>query len=233
MRKIVYLAAAALLCASCFRVNSNYNPIRINGKNTVKGEGNVVSKSFDLKDFDAIEINGQASDAVFTQSSEYEVTLRTHENLIDIMNYHVEGTTLVIETKDKQGFRAEEFDLMIKAPTLKRLEVNGATDFDIPGGLVSEGDLKVEINGAGDLELKQIRCASLEVNVNGAADLDVSDIDVQKLDIQVNGAGDVVLSGKAGNASFEVNGAGDIDARNLSVAGEVKKRKAGVASIKL
>lgn len=233
MRKIVYLAAVALLCASCFQVNPNFSPVSTNGKNAVKGEGKVVSKSFDLKDFDAIRINGQASDAVFTQSSEYEVTLRTHENLFDIMDYHVEGTTLVIETKDKKNFRAEEFELFIKAPMLKRLEVNGATDFDIPAGLVSEGDLKVEINGAGDMAFKRIRCASLRIEINGAADLEVEDIDVQKVDVDVNGAGDVTLSGKAGTASFEVNGAGDIDARNLSVAGEVTKRKAGIASIKL
>ena len=45
MRKILYIAAAALLCASCFQVNTNYT----GGRNAVKGTGSVISKTMDFK----------------------------------------------------------------------------------------------------------------------------------------------------------------------------------------
>lgn len=229
MKKVLYTAAAILLCASCIHVNSNYRP---GGKNAIKGEGEVISKSFDLKDFDAIQINGHA-DVVFTQSSTYEVTLMTQENIFDHVDFRVEGNTLILENKGKREVRAEVFDVIIQAPALKSIEVNGASDFEIPAGLRMDEDLEVEVNGAGDLDLKQIVCKDLSVEVNGAADLDLESIEVQTLKVQVNGAGDVRLSGTAGDATLGVAGAGDIDGTRLTVSGEVKKHAAGVARIKL
>ena len=41
------------------------------------------------------------------------------------------------------------------------------------------------------------------------------------------------MTGSAGTASLKVNGAGDIDATGLKVAGEVTKQAAGLAKIKL
>jgi hypothetical protein len=229
MKKIVYIAAFTLLCTACFHVNTNWS----GGKNAIKGEGPVISKTFeDLKDFDKIEINGHA-DVNFTQSSVYEVTVRTQENVLDYLDYKVEGTTLVIETKDHRSVRAEKYDLVIQAPALKRIEVNGAADFDIKSGLVSEDDLRIEVNGAGDLTFNDIRCKDLTVEVNGAADAELTRIEVGKLKVEVNGAGDAEVSGHAAEASFAVNGAGGIDARGLKVDGEVRKHTSGLAKIQL
>ena len=231
MKQILSLAAAALICASCFHVNSNFKGT-VGGKDAVKGEGPVVSKTFeDLKDFDAIEINGQA-DVTFTQSAAYEVTLHTQENILDYVDYHLEGTTLVIQLKDRRTARAEKYDLVIQAPDLRKIEVNGAADLKMPAGLRTEGDLAVEVNGAGDLDFAGIRCNSLKMTANGAADITASALDVQSLKVEVNGAGDVNLDGQAGDASLSVNGAGDIDTRNLKVAGKVSKHASGLAKIR-
>ena len=229
MRNILYMAATMLLCSSCFHVNTNWS----GGKNAIKGEGPVVSKSFDeLQGFEAIRINGHA-DVHFTQSSVYEVTVRTQENILDWLDYKVEGNTLVIETKEKREIRAEKYDLVIQAPALKKLVVNGASDFNV-GNLRSDGDLDIEINGAGDLDFDSILCNSLTLEVNGAADANLTSISVLKdLKVEVNGAGDVTVTGNAQDASFSVNGAGDIDATGLQVTGEVSKHASGLATIKL
>ena len=228
MKKIMIAAAAVLLCTSCFHVNTNWT----GGKNAIKGEGAVITKSFDLRDFDRIVINGQA-DATFTQSDTYEVTLRAQENVFDYVDYRVEGTTLILELKDKRTVRSTDFDVTLKAPMLKGIEINGAADFDIPAGLTSDADLKIAVNGAGDLTFNAVRCNNLTVEANGAADVDLNTIDVQKLKVEVNGAGDVNIDGKAAEADLTVNGAGDIEATGLQVAGKVSKHAAGIASIKL
>ena len=228
MKKFLYLAATALVCASCFHVNTNYK----GGKNAINGEGNVISKSFDFKDFDQIVINGHA-DVDFTQSSTWEVTVRTQENVLEWLDYKVEGTTLVIEAKDRRDIRAKTYEIAIQAPELKKLTVNGATDFNVKG-LRMDGDLDVQVNGAGDLDFDSITCNSLSIEVNGAADANLTSVDIlKKLKVQVNGAGDVDITGNAMNVSLEVNGAGDIDATGLKVAGEVKKHAAGLARISM
>ena len=43
----------------------------------------------------------------------------------------------------------------------------------------------------------------------------------------------VYVDGSAAEANLAVNGAGDIDASGLKVAGKVSKRAAGIASIKI
>ena len=228
MKKFLYIAATALACASCFHVNTNYK----GGKNAINGNGDVISKSFDLKDFDQIVINGHA-DVDFTQSSTYEVTVRTQENIFEWLDYKVEGTTLVIEAKDHRDVRATTYDIVIQAPELKKLTVNGATDFNVKG-LRMDGDLDVQVNGAGDLDFEGITCNSLSIEVNGAADANLTSIDIaRKLKVQVNGAGDVDITGNAVDVSLEVNGAGDIDATGLKVSGEVKKHAAGLARISM
>ena len=228
MRKILYIAATALLCASCFHVNTNYK----GGKNAIKGEGELVSKSFDLKDFDQIVINGHA-DVDFTQSSVYEVTVRTQANVLEWLDYKVEGTTLVIETKNRVEIRANTYDIVIQAPELKKLTVNGATDFNVKS-LRMDGDVAIQVNGAGDLDFDNVTCDSFSVEVNGAADANLHAIDIRKdLKVQVNGAGDVNISGNAKDVTLEVHGAGDIDARGLNVSGEVTKHTAGLAKINI
>ena len=228
MKSIIFLAATALLCSSCFQVNSNWT----GGKNAIKGEGEVITKSFDLKDFDQIVLNGHA-DVTFTQGDTFDVTVRTQANVFDHLDYRVEGTRLILENKDKVTIRAQEFDVTIQAPALKSITVNGAGDLDIKGGLISDEDFKVTVNGAGDLSLETIRCKDLSIEVNGAADIDLTSIAVNDLKVVLNGAGDVTATGKAENATLRVNGAGDIDARGLTVAGKVNKSASGLAKIQL
>ena len=226
MKRIFYIAAMALLCSSCFHVNKNYNSI------SIKGSGNIVSKTFDFKDFDTIEINGGA-DVTFTQADDYNVTVRSQESVFDYLDYKMEGTKLILEVKDKKSITAEEFTVTITAPELNKVTVTGASDLDI-NGLRIDGDLEVQVNGAGDLDFDQIVCDNFTVQVNGAADATLSSIDIRKkLKVQVNGAGDVDITGNAQDVSLDVNGAGDIDATGLKVAGEVKKHKAGIATIKI
>ncbi len=89
------------------------------------------------------------------------------------------------------------------------------------------------MNGAGDLNLKEkLSVPSISIHVNGAGDIRIPSMDVDELSIKVNGAGDATLGGKAASARFSVNGAGDIDARNLECT-DVTTQKAGLASIRL
>ena len=228
MKRIFYIAALALLCSSCFHVNKNFT----GSMNSIKASGDVITKSFDFKDFDTIEINGGA-DVTFTQAEAYDVTVKAQESVFDWLDYKVEGTKLILQTIDKKSIRADVFEISVSAPELNKVVVNGASDLNI-NGLRIDGDLDVQVNGAGDLDFDQIACDSFTVQVNGAADAKLSSIDIRKkLKVQVNGAGDVDIDGNAQDVSLDVNGAGDIDATKLQVAGEVKQHKAGIATIRI
>ena len=230
MKKYIFIAAAAFMCASCvFTVNPNF---QLGNGSYIKGEGPVVTKTLDFSDFNGIRVNGNAV-VNLTQGEDWEVALTTHENIFDSLDYEVSDSILIIQIKDKQRIKAEKYELAIKMPGLAVFEVNGAADGKAKGFKQPDQDVSVSVNGAGDLEFEGFTCRQMSVKVNGAADFEASGLDVESVEVQVNGAGDVELKGKAGNASFEVFGAGDIDARELTVAGEVKKKTAGAARIRL
>ena len=56
---------------------------------------------------------------------------------------------------------------------------------------------------------------------------------ILKTKTYTGGAGDVIVEGEAADADLSVNGAGDIDASRLKVAGKVSKHAAGLAKIKM
>ena len=230
MKKHILIAAAALMCASCvFNVNPNFS---FGSGSAIKGEGPILTKTLDYADFNAVEINGNAV-VKLSQGEGWEVSLTTNENIFDSLDYKVADSTLVIQIKGKRRIQAEKYELEITLPELVSLEVSGAADgkalsFNQPGK-----DLSIKINGAGDLDFEGLVCNELSVKLNGAADIEASGLDVASLDVEINGGSDMEVSGKAGKAAFEVNGAGDIDARDLKVAGEVKKKTAGAARIRL
>lgn len=223
-----------IVCALCALalVGCTWNVHLGNGKNgkSVTCKGPVITKSFDLAGFNAIVVNGHA-DLEFTQTGGSSgVSVKANEEVFQYLDYHVENGTLVIAAVDKVNIRADEYDIFVSAPALTSIIINGAADAKVLS-LNQAEKLSVEVNGAGDFELKNITVPELSVTINGAGDLDCEGLNVGKLGIDVNGAGDVELSGKAESCTLHVSGAGDIDARKLECK-DMQTSKAGLASIK-
>ena len=219
------LCAIALISCTC-------NVHLGNGKNgkTVTCKGPVITKTFDLADFNAIEINGQA-DLEFTQTTgSYGVSVEANEEVFQHLNYRVVNGTLILETINKINIRAEKYEIYVSAPMLSSIEVNGAIDGKI-FSLNQQEKFELEVNGAADLELDNVTVPEFKIEINGAGDLDCKDLNVGALNIEVNGAGDVKLAGKAESCKLDVSGAGDIDARKLDCE-QFETHKAGLASIK-
>ena len=230
MKKIITLFAIVLSCTAC-KFNFTGDGIRVGNGKTVRCGGAVEVRDLELADFTSITVNGKA-DLDFVQAESARVTVKANQEVFDYLDFHVEGSTLVLDTRDHVNIVSEAFDIQVAAPMMERLVVNGAVDLDVDGGYRSGEDLTLVVNGAGDLSLRGIAVPSLKTEVNGAADISLSSIDVEELSISINGAGDVDVSGKAGKALFSIAGAGAVDARNLD-AGEVKQSKSGLARIRL
>ena len=221
---IVGIVALLLIATGCiYRVNVG------NGK-SVRCKGPVVTKAMELSGFDCITLNG-GCDIELIQQNGFLVSVKANEEVFEHLDYHVEGTTLVLEAKEKVNIIADKYTVTIGLPVLKNFTVNGAGDVDLANGYSSAEDLKIEVNGAGDLDFTGIKVPALSIGVNGAGDIDANDLEVQELKISVNGAGDAKVSGKADRASFSVAGVGGIDARELDCE-DIQTSKSGVASIK-
>lgn len=209
----------------------NFNPGMFGKGKTIKCKGPVVTRSFAFDGFEKIVVNG-SSDMEISQADVFRIDVIANEEVFDYLDYKVENNTLVIDTKDHVNIKAEEYDIVLALPCLTSLEVNGAADVDMKQAYVSDKEMVITVNGAGDFDFNGITVPEFSIELNGAGDIEADGLDVGTLSIQVNGAGDVDLSGKAGSAIFSVSGAGDIDASKLDCA-DVQTHKSGIASIKL
>lgn len=223
MKKVLVALCTLVVATSCISINIG------NGK-TIHCKGPVVEKNMELSDFTAIVVNG-SSDLTFSQADAFSVVVTANEEVFEYIDYKVENGVLNIGTKNGMNIRAEKYEVAVTLPYAESITLNGAADINQKGSYVSDKDLKVQVNGAGDLCFVSIQVPGLLFSANGASDIKASGLDVQNLVVNVNGAGDAVLSGKAVTAHFSVNGAGDIDARNLECESYTTHR-AGVASIR-
>ena len=227
MKKILSILSVAVLAASCQFVSVSG---AARDAQTVKFNGPVVTDTLNLKDFQTILVNGQG-DVTFVQDDEFLVVLTANEGVAEKLDCRVEKGTLILEPEKEYRIRAKKYAFEVHAPYLTRLTVNGAADLKL-GPYADEEDLRLEVNGAGDVSCQQVNVPKLKIVVNGAGDIDALDIQVDELVVEVNGAGDAKLTGEARKAILHLSGAGDIDASRLKTD-QVEKRKNGVGSIRL
>ena len=217
--------ACTAMITSCFSFNMNI------GK-TVSCKGPVVVKEIEgLTDFEEIVISG-AANLYLQQADNYSVSVEANEEVFDHIDYKVDGNVLNLGAIDNVNIRAKKYDITVTLPEITKIVVYGAADVKNLSSYESNKDVTIVINGAGDIDFKEIKVPSISVNVNGASDIKLASIDVENLSVQVNGAGDAELSGSAKNCNFSVNGAGDIDATGLEIE-HIYTHKAGMASIRL
>lgn len=97
-------------------------------------------------------------------------------------------------------------DIELESVSLNRLELRleGGSDCEISG---ETGSLEVRVDGAGAVDLDELRSSTAEITVNGLSDVRVWVTD--SLDVEINGAGQVGFYGDPEVTSV-INGLGSV-----------------------
>ena len=229
MKKVMILALCVLSAVSCihFRIGNEL----VSGGNSLKGTGDSAVASYELPDFDSVEISLHA-DVDFIQTDEgNSVEIRAQENLLEHLNFKVEDGCLKVCFDDGIKANYRDMDIVIRGRSLSALTVRGAADVDIMDGLKAD-NFDLLIQGAGDSDIVGLDAAKVSITVQGAADISVDDLKCDDLSALIQGAGDIKLNGEARNASLTIHGAGDINASGL-LTESVSKSVSGAGSIRL
>jgi len=153
----------------------------------VKGSGMAVDKSFEVSDFQGIEVSG-GFDVNLSQGSSESVTLSAQENLFEYIHVEVEQGILKIYTEN---------NLMPTKPLKARIMFKNIEKLHVSGGgdVVAENNLKVE---------------NLEIGMTGGGDLSAG-IEATELDCNMSGGGDARLNGTASKLDVDMTGGGDLE----------------------
>ena len=233
MKRILMLAAAAALAASCcFHFTLINKPVR--------GNGVICEKQSELPAFNEIKVLG-AMDVEYTQCDSQSVLLRTDENLQDIYVIDVlEDELHVSNEKGVSPLPSKGSRLFVSNPGIRSVKISGSGDCVIPDELNTDGDFTFSLSGSGDLEAKSIICNDFTAKISGSGDIDVDALtadnivvtingsgdasiglkDAGDVTVRINGSGDVTLYGNARTLSHKVNGSGNVNSRQLALSGE-------------
>lgn len=218
MRKSSYLFLFAVIL-----MVASFSACDLTALAGVSGKGPVVPKEYNLSGFDAVEVS-HAFEVVIEQGDGFQVTVKTHENLVQYLDVKVEGGTLHVGFKGIHSLNNTDGEVYVRMPRLRAVGLSGACGAELRGDWKSES-FSVDLSGASDLKGQitageaKLECSGASsVNLTGTADkttIEGSGASKFHLDDFTTGDLHIELSG-ASHASVIVNGRLDADLSGAS-----------------
>lgn len=186
-RKVMSLVCLIWMAALCGTLRAE----------TIQGNGKVVTKEYQLSDFDEISLVGQAEFTYEQSEAAPSVTVTIDENLLEYIEVKVSGKELKVYPK-KEGMlkssyqlRPTVFKIRGNSKQLEEVSSSGSGNFVVNGPLNSK-ELELNLSGSGSIQIDALQADELEGNVAGSANL--------------------ILKGKVHEAKYNIAGSGNVKA---------------------
>lgn len=198
------------------------------GSKTIKGNGNVITKTFNTGDYDSVHVSG-SMDVELVSGTEGAIKATAESNIMEVLKIEVKGSKLIIGMQDNTSTRTTR-GITIKVPVEKISGASVAGSGEITSNLViKSADMELKVSGSGDINLN-VETARLKATVTGSGDLEVRGR-AENLETSVTGSGDVKAYGlKANNVDASVTGSGDVAV--YCNGGNLKARVTGSGDIR-
>ncbi|MDD5862011.1 MAG: DUF2807 domain-containing protein [Prevotella sp.] len=234
MKKIIY-TFVAFLVALCALASCKVEVVN-------QKDGQQAAWSVPVTAFRGIEVSG-AADVTYIPSDTFSVTIKGPADERKYVSTSVNNGILKIKYDTKIfnnkiyiiNGRTESLKIVVKAPTLSSVIVNGSGDFTAQS--LHADSFRSVTNGSGDTKITNLQAKKVDISVNGSGDIRVGlekvadaqvgvagsgDINLKlrhcgKLNTSVSGAGDIKVSGDVDTWQSHTSGAGDVDSDGLTV----------------
>ncbi len=259
MKKIIALSAAIVAAATLggtsilHAVNPVIKATATAGEAyaTLAPDGNV-NREYDLSGFTGLDIGGPFK-VTLTKSEVYEIKVSVPDEYADKIFVRMEEDELKIGFNNKL-FNNTKWDGMvftaeISMPTLRSLELSGATSFECDDTFdLANGEFSLEQSGASKVRSLSIKAGEFEAELSGAAvckmdgefgeaELEMSGaaeatmkLSGRTLKLENSGAAKTTVDGKFDRVSLENSGAGEITLGGA--AGSLRIDVGGAAKVK-
>lgn len=191
-------------------------------QNTIKGDGNIITKEISISDYDEISYVGKVNIEYEQSNTSPFFKITIDENILSHLDIKVKGKTLIIQPKDeKKYFNGNSYGLNLQ-PTvceiktssreLKEISAVGGGEFIAKSPLKTD-KLDISIAGSSTINFdKQLEARKINFSVAGSGDINATQLKVNNLDCSVAGSGSIQLKGEAERGDLSVAGGGDISA---------------------
>jgi hypothetical protein len=204
MKTKTTLSGLILLTAVLF-LSGCYKPWHsIDGNRDVKSETRLLPdfhRVFNEGDFDVYIIRDGLS----------EVTIEAESNLIPMIRTRIEGSSLVIDTKDNLR---NHYPMKVYVHTAELTEVGLSGSGFIETEEITAEDFEISLSGSGYI-YSSVTADYIDCDISGSGDIELKDIDCNKIDARISGSGEMEFEGQANFGELTISGSGDIRAYDL------------------
>jgi len=233
---LILFSSAALSACCCPFSQGNIVPRPEDPRDVPgpRGSGNIVTRTFDLRDFDRLEVS-HGFDLTVAPAEGYSVEVRIDDNLLRYLEVYVEAHTLHIgldslhvgtQPRLTGSLSADALQATVTTPHLEGLKLSGGSQANVDG--VHSGlTFDVEASGGGHVEGRLV-LGSAHFDVSGGSDVTLSGM-AADLVVDASGGSRLDLSGmQAGSAKVNAGGGSEV---TVNVSGRLVAEASGGARV--
>lgn len=192
----------------------------------IKGNGNVVTKTRNVSEYDQIAVAG-SFDVKLVAGKEGKITIKAEDNLLEYLITEVEDGKLKIKWKKNFSIRTTK-ELLVTVPfeNIEAVSLAGSGDV-FTEDVIKTDDFRAALSGSGDIKLA-IKADHISSAISGSGDINLSG-STNSLKLAIAGSGDMnAYELSANDAEVSIAGSGDI---KVMVKDNLKARIAGSGDI--
>lgn len=194
MRRLFMVLTAGVFL---FYAGKAQNNRESNNRETIEGNGKIITRDVPVKSFNELEANG-VYELNLIQGDKEAVRIEADENLQEFFTVSSEGSKLLIDTKKLKDKNLKGKLKMKVYVTFRKLK---SMDIGTVGSVNSDNQLAFD---------------ALEFHNNSVGNVNLK-LSANKINLRNKSVGNVELSGKAEEAVFKNSGVGNLEASSFVV----------------
>lgn len=207
--------------------------------NLVKGDGNLVTHTIPIADYDKLSGGFCSMEVIYTQSGgEPFLQVTTDSNIYDMYEFFTDSKDNTLKIRPKEQYRRNtrfdptQFTVTTNSAILRGINLAGNCKFDANSTL-STGKLDVNLSGNGRINLNDSAFIdTLKVALAGNGKMNAFWVENMQFDGSVAGSGNFNLKGTGRQARIEIAGSGKMQAVDFAVE-ELTASIAGSGNIEI
>jgi hypothetical protein len=159
----------------------------------VKGNGNVITKTRTISDFDKVDVGG-SFDVILVKGEERKITINGEENIIKYVETKVFKNNLQVKYQNNTSLSTtKKLTVTIMYNDIEEISLSGSGNI-INKGVLNNSNLEIRLGGSGNITLH---------------------IDSGEVQSSIAGSGNIKLQGKSNELECSIAGSGNIKAYGL------------------
>lgn len=197
---------------------------------TVRGSGDIQTKSFDVSGFDQVQLE-TIGEVYIEQGDSESLTIETDDNILPMLRVRVKNGKLTLSSRNNTNLTPS--NTITYRITVKRLTaVTTDSSGDFFAGPLEGERLGVFIHASGNVSLDEVQVEEFSIRSDGSGDVEVKAVHTDDLQVRISASGDVDMAGSTASLLVEGDGSGILRARNLEAAtAEVNLQASGDATV--